>query len=234
MPRAWLQKCLEKELVTLLLENGQPAAYLLAKARYKGRDDVGIIYQACVQYDAQRRTIGTALVEHHLNRFPETTKLVGLWCAQDLDANLFWRAMNFRPIAYRAGSRAKQRLHIYWQRQLDTINKPAFWYPESTHGGPMKETRQVLPLNANEDWTAPKQLLLPEPTEAIAARINKRGGPKIDRSAQAELDRQRAAFRGPAQAATHWWNGNRRVPLNLADIRARQGNLPTIPTPATP
>jgi len=231
MPLAWLRKCLDKDLVTLLLENGQPAAYLLARSKYKGRDDVGIIYQACVCYDAQRRTVGTALVEHHLNRFPPSTKLVGLWCAQDLDANLFWQASGFSPIAYRSGSRSKGRIHIYWQRRLDPAGAARFWYPESTAGGPMKESRIVTPITAADPWAAPKKIILPEPSEALAAKLAKRSAGRIDRSAAAELERQRAAFLAPTGSAAAWWNGNRRVPLDLAQVRARQGSMIEQPRP---
>ena len=201
LPTAWLQKILTKDFVDLAFENGQPAAYLLGKSHYQSRQHVGIIYQACVEYDAQRRAIGTALVTHYLARMPQTTKLIGLWCAQDLEANYFWEAVGFRPLAYRAGSRKKERVHIYWQRRVWADDQAThLWFPDRTWGGAMRENRTVIPIAGGDTWTSEKDLALSLPAEGLPPMIpGSRGSRKLTARERQDLERLRREFLGPPE-----------------------------------
>ena len=101
--------------MSLALENDEPAAYLLGKGSYLRDPHFGIMYQAAVSYDARRRLIGTALVQHFIDQLSGPgvaggVRLIGLWCAQDIDANEFWNACGFEAIAARHGSRRMERL----------------------------------------------------------------------------------------------------------------------------
>lgn len=41
-----------------------------------------------------------------------------LWCAIDLPANLFWRALHFHPQCWRWGPAKRSRRHILWTRRV--------------------------------------------------------------------------------------------------------------------
>src|SRR5439155_19340694 len=80
-------------------------------------------------------------------------KLYCCWCAQDLEANYFWESMGFVPLAFRAGSREKGRVHIFWQSRIcqDDI-ETKWWYPFQTNGGAIREDRLVFPIPAGTHW----------------------------------------------------------------------------------
>ena len=84
---------------------------------------MGAVYQLAVCEEARRRNVGARLVEAALARAAYGCRLFCCWCAQDLAANEFWQAMGFVPIAYRTGSRTRQkgkpRLHVLWQRRVN-------------------------------------------------------------------------------------------------------------------
>src|SRR5262249_47949372 len=117
MPLVWLAGYLRSGSVLMAFENDQPAGYLLGKTSYNRSQQDAIIYQAAIEYDAQRSHIGTALVQHFIDVLPDRITRISLWCAQDIDANLFWEALSFTPLAYRQGSHSTQRFHIFWQRR---------------------------------------------------------------------------------------------------------------------
>ncbi|CAN5366098.1 hypothetical protein BH09PLA1_BH09PLA1_34960 [soil metagenome] len=91
--------------------------YLIGNDQYFKRDDVGIIYQLNVAPGRQRTFIGAALLKAQFERSAYGCKLYCCWCAQDISANRFWEAMGFVPLAYRAGSEKKSRVHIFWQKR---------------------------------------------------------------------------------------------------------------------
>src|SRR4051812_36860316 len=90
-----------------------PIGYLIATDRYFKHDDVGIIYQMNVAPGARRGLVGATLLKAQFERSAYGCKLYCCWCAQDIEANRFWEAMGFVPLAYRAGSREKGRVHIF-------------------------------------------------------------------------------------------------------------------------
>src|SRR4051794_40068339 len=91
--------------------------YVASRDRYLKRDELGVIYQLCVSPGEQRKLVAAALVREVFARSAYGCKLYCCWCAQDLPANLFWQSMGFLPIAFRAGSKGKRRVHIFWQRR---------------------------------------------------------------------------------------------------------------------
>src|SRR5690606_16034519 len=89
-------------------------------------------------------------------------KLFCCWCAQDLEANRFWDAMGFVPLAFRAGSEKKARIHIFWQRRIrqgDT--ETPYWFPSETTGGALRENRLVIPIPPGTHWSEAKPMVLP-------------------------------------------------------------------------
>jgi hypothetical protein len=88
-------------------------------------------------------------------------KLFCCWCAQDLAANRFWEAMGFVPLAYRAGSEKKRRVHIFWQKRIrqDDATTP-WWFPAKTDAGAMRADRIVLPIPVGVHWSDEMPMIL--------------------------------------------------------------------------
>jgi hypothetical protein len=152
LPRVALERAIERGQVMLALENGEPAGYVYGQSPYQRRADVAILFQAAICFDARRRLLGTALVEAFLARFPPTVTQACLWCASDLDANLFWSALGFVAVACRDGARSAGRTHLFWCRHLNREGEGCFWVPDRTFGGVIRERRKVVRLDEGEDW----------------------------------------------------------------------------------
>jgi N-acetylglutamate synthase-like GNAT family acetyltransferase len=151
---------------------GKPVGYCIGTDRYFKHEDVGIIYQLNVVPGRQRGFVGATLLKAMFERAAYGCKLFCCWCAQDIEANRFWEAMGFVPLAYRAGSEKKSRVHIFWQkriRQGDT--ETPWWFPSQTTGGSIREDRLVLPIPPGTHWSDAKPIILPgEPREAEARK----------------------------------------------------------------
>jgi GNAT superfamily N-acetyltransferase len=143
-----------------------PMGYCLARDQYMKRDDVGIIYQLNVMPLRQRHLIGASLVKAVFERAAYGCRLFSCWCAQDIRANWFWESLGFVPLAFRTGSRAKQRIHIFWQRRIRENDEgptaTPYWFPSQTTGGAVAEDRIVLPIPPDTNWRDAKPLVLPE------------------------------------------------------------------------
>ena len=118
------------------VENRQRLGYCASRDRYLKRDELGAIFQLCVAEGAQRKLVGAMLIKEVFERAPYGCRLFCCWCAQDIDANHFWQAMGFVPLAFRTGSAKKSRVHIFWQRRIragDTTTP--YWFPSQTMRG---------------------------------------------------------------------------------------------------
>src|SRR5947209_2335571 len=167
------------ELGIVACGSGRPAGhnpesrigYCIASDRYFKRDDVGIIYQMNVVPEAQRSLVGAALLKAVFERAAYGCKLYCCWCAQDIAANKFWEAMGFVPLAFRAGSEKKSRVHIFWQKRIRSGDEATpYWFPSQTGGGSIREDRLVLPIPPGTHWSDAKPLILPReeaPTPAL-------------------------------------------------------------------
>jgi hypothetical protein len=143
----------------------EPLGYVISRDRYFKRDDCGIIYQLNVQPFKQRNLIGAMLVKAVFERAAYGCKLFSCWCAQDIAANHFWESIGFVPLAFRAGSRGKERIHIFWQRRIregDTgPGATPYWYPSQTNAGALREDRLVFPMPPGTHWSDAKPMVLP-------------------------------------------------------------------------
>src|SRR3954454_18320256 len=140
-----------------------PVGYVIANDRYFKRDDVGIVYQLAVAPRARRGLVGATLLRAQFARSAYGCRLYCCWCAQDIEANRFWESMGFVPLAFRAGSRGKGRVHIFWQRRTragDTATP--WWFPAKTDAGAMREDRLVLPIPPGRHWSDELPAMLPE------------------------------------------------------------------------
>lgn len=85
--------------------------------------------QIWVRKDARLMVHGRALIDDLEARARRAgCWRIRLWCAIDLEANLFWRALHFRPITWRWGRAHHGRRHVLWVRP---INQPLESTPQS-------------------------------------------------------------------------------------------------------
>ena len=139
-----------------------PVGYCIAKDQYMKRDDVGIVYQLNVLPLKQRHLVGASLIKAVFDRAAYGCKLFSCWCAQDIQANWFWESIGFIPLAFRTGSRSKQRTHIFWQRRIrEGDDVTPYWFPSQTENGAVGEDRIVLPIPPGTHWRDAKPLVLP-------------------------------------------------------------------------
>ena len=109
LPAPAILERLERGTVLLAEINDDPAGYLLYDI-----DGTRLrIPQACIQYDARRRTYGEALVSELLRRYPGLGE-VDCRCAADLEANVFWRDMGFTCVGTARGGRRRGRTINLW------------------------------------------------------------------------------------------------------------------------
>jgi hypothetical protein len=163
-PRAQMEGYVRNQWVLIAQDvgSGEVLGYCASRDRYLKRDELGIIYQLCVASGVQRKLVGAALVREVFERSAYGCRLYCCWCAQDLAANHFWEAMGFVPIAFRAGSSGKKRVHIFWQKRIvagDSETK--WWYPSQTNSGAIREDRLVFPIPPRVHWSDAKPMVLP-------------------------------------------------------------------------
>ncbi len=158
--------------------------YLIGTDRYFKRDDVGIIYQMNVAQEHRRSFVAAALLKAQFDRSAYGCRLYCCWCAQDLEANHFWEAMGFVPLAFRAGSEKKARVHIFWEKKIrgndDTCH---WWFPHKTDQGAMRADRLAFPIPPGVHWSEVKPVEIPReeaPTLALP-RSSGRGNQKKTR-----------------------------------------------------
>jgi hypothetical protein len=66
------------------------------------------------------------------------------------------------PLAFRTGSRSKQRTHIFWQKRIREGDEVTpYWFPSQTSAGAVGEDRIVLPIPPGTHWRDAKPLVLP-------------------------------------------------------------------------
>jgi len=172
MPTGQLRGHLEKGHVLVAEACGLNAArlgYCIGVDKYFKREDTGVIYQMNVVPGSQRGYIGAALLKAMFEKWPYGVKLCCCWCAQDLEANRFWEAMGFVPLAFRTGGRRtgkdkQPRIHIFWQKQIGDMRtevRTLYWYPSQAGSGALREDRVVLPIPPGTHWSDAKPAVLP-------------------------------------------------------------------------
>src|SRR5687768_8809198 len=148
--------------------------YCISRDRYLKRDELGVIYQLCVDQGSQRKLVGATLVKEVFARSAYGCRLYCCWCAQDLAANHFWESMGFVPVAFRAGSSGKKRVHIFWQRRVcDGDTQTRWWYPCQTSSGAIREDRLVFPIPPGTHWSEVRAVAMPSagPTGAGSPKV---------------------------------------------------------------
>ncbi len=113
LPQPAIAERITRGTLALALLNGDPCGYLM----YDVRDGILRLPQACIQYDARRRTYGEALWLRVVADNPTITE-ARLRCAADIDANLFWQHMGFQCVGVVKGGTRRGRLINCWQQWL--------------------------------------------------------------------------------------------------------------------
>lgn len=143
-------------------EDEERVGYCISTDRYMKHENVGIIYQLNVVPEFRRSLVGAALIQAVFDRAAYGCRLFCCWCAQDIEANRFWESIGFIPLAFRAGSRGKRRVHIFWQRRVRADDDATpYWFPSQTSAGAIGEDRLVLPIPPGTHWSDAKPILLP-------------------------------------------------------------------------
>ena len=128
IPRPKLEWYAERGRLMLAMENDDPCGFLI----HGDNGSAMKIYQACVQYDARRREHGLELVSRLVKKATaRQATSISLWCADDLEANDFWRQAGFQFAGQREGGERRGRIHNRWILHLET---PLF--ATARHHGP--------------------------------------------------------------------------------------------------
>jgi hypothetical protein len=105
--------------VDLCNENDESAGYLLCRPVLAWQPLMGSIVQAAVCMDAQRRHHGLALLLQIEERARARGQLaLQANCAVGVEANEFWQAAGFKPIAHLTPATVSQREIICWRKPL--------------------------------------------------------------------------------------------------------------------
>lgn len=135
LPTAALKWYIENKRVGLGTENGEPAGYVLGRTHFKFQPLMRPITQACVAMDAQRRQLGMQLVGRVIAQAHDAGQLaVQAICAEDLEANAFWRALDFTTVAILEPDNCRGRKLVVWRRPLRDTMPDWFYMPPQTAG----------------------------------------------------------------------------------------------------
>lgn len=116
IPLAAYTGATKQRRVLICYNNGDKVGFCLWRHSF---GDLAI-YQIWVRPDARLILHGRAIV-HELNTIglERRARLIRLWCAEDLTANLFWRQIGFEEIGWRHGpKRTSTRRHLLWTQKI--------------------------------------------------------------------------------------------------------------------
>ena len=165
-PRQQIEGYLKNGWMRIAEDAGAAVGYVAFRDRYQKRDELGAVFQLCVDPTRQRGLIGATLLQSAFEASAYGCRLFCCWCAQDLAANKFWEAMGFQAIAFRGGSTKKSRVHLFWQKRIRVGDDATpFWFPSKTDGGALREDRLVLPIPPALRWDAAMPVMVAKETE---------------------------------------------------------------------
>jgi hypothetical protein len=150
LPTPAIAAYLERGHVRIALENGDPAGYLLGSPRLRWQPLLRPIYQACVAMDAQRRHHGLQLLKD-VEAAALTAGQIGIQanCAVGLEANEFWLAAGFKPIAILTPQNARNREIICWRKPL--VTRLPLWFANPPDRAGHKAQNPRLVRNPRKD-----------------------------------------------------------------------------------
>lgn len=144
LPAVALEKYITQGKVKLASENGDPCGYFLGNERLTYEPRIRPIFQTAIAFDAQRRAHGMALVELAGRSALDNGQMVlQANCREGLEANEFWLAAGFQPIAKIYHFASRGRWLICWRKAL-TPSEPR-WMRRlpPIAGGHAMRTREI-------------------------------------------------------------------------------------------
>lgn len=140
-----LEKYQRRGQIIPAFENDELCGYVLfndtpAKKLRQDMPTCARIYQAAIQYDAQRIKHGTALVNHVIHRARRSGfYLLDCFVTDTIPANDFWTALGFHLIGTRPGGKRRNRTLNHYRLRLPTtpqaqsITLPRITLPSPEH-----------------------------------------------------------------------------------------------------
>lgn len=121
LPRGAIDVYVAAGRVLIGEQNGDEAGYILGRQGMRYDQRIAPITQCAVDMSAQRRTLGMQMVEAWVTgAFLDGRGCVQCWCADDIDAQHFWPACGFTPIARRWPQNSRCRSLTLWRRSTST------------------------------------------------------------------------------------------------------------------
>lgn len=119
IPGQAYENLIDMQRVQLALENGDPAGMILGRAALRWCIAMRPITQAAIQFDAQRRHHGLALVTREATDARASGQVaLQACCREGLEANEFWRIAGFQEICRLDPTNARNRKVICWRKSL--------------------------------------------------------------------------------------------------------------------
>jgi ribosomal protein S18 acetylase RimI-like enzyme len=119
LPRLAVERYAEWGGVHRVLENGDPAGFVVCRFTPTSDPTASTILQAAIAMDAQRRHAGLYLIDQMARRAKAAGRLMlQCWCADDLEANAFWLAAGFTHVRQREGGKSRKRVLTLYRRPL--------------------------------------------------------------------------------------------------------------------
>ena len=122
--RSALEKYHDRNQILPAWQNDELCGYLLfndtpGQRLARRRPTTCTIYQAAIQYDAQRTKHGTILVNQVIARARRTgLYFLDCWVTNTIPANDFWKALGFDLIDTRPGGRKRKRTLNHYRLRL--------------------------------------------------------------------------------------------------------------------
>lgn len=149
LPTQATQRELERGRILIGTLNDDEAGFLYTLPRLTSQPTTTAIIQTAVRMDAQRQLLGLQMITQIAHAAAAAGQtILQAWCKANLEANHFWQAAGFKPIAIRPGGNGKQVPHILWRLPLqdtaDLTILPADKYNRQPGGRFARRERQTI------------------------------------------------------------------------------------------
>lgn len=119
MPPAGVDVALESGWIQTATYNDDEAGFILSRPQLKCSPTLRPIIQSAVHFDLQRRHVGLALLDAVAEQaIADGMEGITCWCAEELEANAFWKAAGFIHVGTRDPHNARNRKLNLWRLAL--------------------------------------------------------------------------------------------------------------------
>lgn len=129
VPGAAIDWYIESGNTCIATENAEAVGYVLGRPSLRYDRRIKPITQTAVRMDAQRREAGLRLVARVIaDAADRGQECVQAWCADDIDARMFWKAAGFVAVCRRDPGNTRGRTLTLWRRPTRVVE----WQPWMT------------------------------------------------------------------------------------------------------